>query len=82
VVFPVFEDLDRYPLRGVHERVLAAARAAGLPALDLLASYERSEREGRRSLAVNALHPNAFGHEIAARAIADEFAARGWLPPR
>lgn len=80
VVFPVFEDLDRYPLRGVHERVLAAARAAPLPALDLLASYERSEREGERSLAVNSLHPNALGHEIAARAIADEIAARGWLP--
>jgi lysophospholipase L1-like esterase len=80
VVFPVFEDLDRYPLRGVHERVLAAARAAPLPALDLLASYERSEREGERSLAVNSLHPNALGHEIAARAISDELAARGWLP--
>jgi len=80
VVFPVFEDLDRYPLRGVHERVLAAARAASLPALDLLASYERSEREGERSLAVNSLHPNALGHEIAARAIADELTARGWLP--
>jgi lysophospholipase L1-like esterase len=80
VVFPILEDLDRYPLRSVHERVAAAARAVSLPVLDLLASYERSEREGERSLAVNSLHPNGLGHEIAARAIADELAARGWLP--
>jgi lysophospholipase L1-like esterase len=80
VVFPVFQDLDRYPLRGVHERVVAAAGAAGLPALDLLATYEGSARAGGGRFAINALHPDARGHEIAARAIADDFAARGWVP--
>jgi len=76
VVFPVFQDLDRYPLRHVHERVVGAARAVRLPVLDLLATYEDSAGEDGRPFAINALHPNALGHEIAAAAIADELAAR------
>lgn len=78
VTFPILAELGDYPLLGVHERVAAAAHAASLPSLDLLPVYQKAERRGRR-IAVNALHPNALGHELAGRSIIDALEARGTL---
>ncbi len=78
VTFPILADLGDYPLLGVHERVATAAHAASLPSLDLLPVYQKAARRGQR-VAVNALHPNALGHDFAARSIIDALGARGTL---
>lgn len=82
VVFPVFLQLDRYPLEDVHARVIAAARARGLATLDLLPVYRERRAAGDGHFVHNALHPDARGHAIAARAIAGALTREGWLASR
>ncbi len=77
VTFPIFLDLDHYPLASVHDRVRGAARERSFAALDLLPAYTA---QATSNLAVNALHPNARGHRLAARAIAAFLLEEGLLP--
>jgi lysophospholipase L1-like esterase len=71
VVFPVFQDLQAYRLRPVHQKVVGAAQRRSLVTIDLLDLYASGTKHGEQ-LAVGALHPNAAGNRLAARAIADE----------
>ena len=63
--------------------VLASVLAIGCqtvaPRLDLLPIYRDAAGRGQ-GIAVNALHPNAIGHEFAARSIIDALEAHGTLP--
>jgi hypothetical protein len=69
VVFPFLHNLGAgYPFRDVHARIMAACRAAGIPALDLDPVLAPHAGEG---LTVNRFdaHPNERAHELAAAAI-------------
>jgi len=64
-----------YPYHEIHAQVAAAARAAGLLALDLLEPFSRQPQQSLRVSPGDA-HPSAAGHAIAAQAIADYLAER------
>lgn len=73
VVFPVFQgDLawTSYGYGLVHEQLARTAHGLGIDTLDLRAAYAATN-ELPRALSVDPEHPNARGHEIAARALAD-----------
>jgi hypothetical protein len=81
VLYPLLENLEEgYPLQGVHDRVAAMARSAGLAVLDLAPVFAG---QSTSSLWVHPCdhHPNSRAHAIAARALGDwlERDARGFL---
>lgn len=72
-VFPLFVEprAGPYPLADVDAAVLAAAEARGLPARDLAPAFVGAARRlGPDVAAADFVHPNAFGHDLAAHAIA------------
>lgn len=74
-VHPILYRLDdRYPFAGIHAKVLAAARGAGMEAFDLFDAFR-----GRDGVSLwvhpSDQHPNEEAHRIAA-----EFAAERLLP--
>lgn len=79
VIFPVFRDLDTYPLAAVHHKVRVAAERQGLPVLDLLDTYRSAQRAGE-SFVHDLAHPDAGGHAIAAAALLRFLQANGHLP--
>jgi hypothetical protein len=71
VLFPLMDDFEGgYPLQPIHEQVLAMAREAGLPTLDLTPAF-RAAKVPTESLWVHPIdhHPNGRAHAIAAGAI-------------
>jgi hypothetical protein len=79
-IFPLFADLDAYPLVEVHRKVAAEAAANGLRVLDLLDVYRLPPINPDETLIADELHPNALGHAFAAVALLREMLARGDLP--
>lgn len=70
VVYPLMVGFrDGYPLHDVHTRVMDAARAAGLPALDLAPAFA-AEDAAELWVDTTDHHPNRRAHEIAAAALA------------
>ncbi|HYC31629.1 MAG TPA: SGNH/GDSL hydrolase family protein [Gemmatimonadales bacterium] len=62
---------ETYPSRGIHDRVAAAARAAGLEAFDLTAAFAAEGGDWKRWWASPYdAHPNEAAHAVAAAAIA------------
>ncbi len=81
VIFPAFPregEWSDYPWRDLHAQVAEAWTDRGLDVLDLLTMFERSGSPPRE-LTVDTEHPNPRGHELAAKAIADELARLGWV---
>lgn len=76
--FDEFRGLEEF--RPILDPPLRALEEAGLEVLDLVPDLKREA--GREYLCVSERdgHPNAFGHGIAARALARMFEDRGWLP--
>ncbi len=70
VVYPLLVSLDDYPLGVVGEQIVAAAEAAGLPALDLTPVFLGRDAAELHVHAADQ-HPNGDAHAIAAEAIAD-----------
>jgi len=67
VIFPLMlESGAGYPWMDIHHRVADAARRNGLAVIDLLESFQRVGLDRVRD---DAVHPNARGHLIAARAL-------------
>lgn len=60
---------EAYPWHEAHDQVRAAGREHGFAVLDLLPEFAASGH-APEELAVDLIHPNARGHEIAARAVA------------
>jgi lysophospholipase L1-like esterase len=74
-VFPTFgERFDRYPHRDLHRAALAAARGAGLFAVDLLDCFSAYDF---RAVRVDVVHPSPLGHRVAAHAIRDALCDAG-----
>jgi len=79
VIFPIFKDLDAYPLAAVHDKVRAAAEGGGLTVVDLLGEYESAERAGE-SIVRDLAHPSEKGHAIASAAMLRLLRAGGQVP--
>ncbi len=69
--FPPGPTWDGYRWGDLHARVITAARAHGLDAIDTVPEFQADGRRPK-DLAVDFEHPNAEGAEIIARAIARE----------
>jgi len=67
-LFPEIEPFKNYRYREVHHLLERMIREAGMEALDLLPAMSRFTPEMLRISAKN-LHPNEFGHEVAATEI-------------
>lgn len=80
VIFPVFRDLDDYPLAGVHEQVVQAARDRSLLALDLLGLYQKLHELAGDAFVGDALHPNGMGNAYAAMLMLRQLLRDGHLP--
>jgi lysophospholipase L1-like esterase len=80
VLFPYLrsEAYARWGFERYHERLRAAAENHGVPFLDLRPAFDEA---GLLENNADPLHPNAAGHRLAARVIADELERRGWLAP-
>jgi hypothetical protein len=65
LIFPLMGDTAAdYPWRDIHERLSSVARAAGVTVVDLLEHYKAA---GFARVRTDNVHPNALGHQIAAR---------------
>jgi lysophospholipase L1-like esterase len=82
VIFPILLDLEAYPLSHVHRKVAGEARRHGLAVLDLLQLYAGQADLSGSDFIYNALHPNPYGHRLAAEAILAALLRQGLLPPR
>ncbi|MDD9967193.1 MAG: SGNH/GDSL hydrolase family protein [Myxococcales bacterium] len=71
VIFPhsLVMRWDAYPYGPEHAQVARAARAAGLPVLDLLTAFQRAGRPLRLRVGRTDDHPNQRAHALAARHI-------------
>lgn len=69
--FPVAWRMESevYPLSGVHEKVVGAARQQGLGAVDLTPAFDRVARAWDEVLFQDFLHPDERGHLVAALAL-------------
>jgi lysophospholipase L1-like esterase len=68
-VFPTFgERFDRYPHRALHAAAIAAARGAGLAAVDLLDCLSAYDF---RAVRADVVHPSPLGHRVVAHALRD-----------
>ena len=68
--FPVFLGLsDPYPMRALHEKVLAEAQRQGLESLDLAPHYSPARHPDVESLFNDPFHPTPLGHLVAAYAL-------------
>ncbi|MBX7168857.1 MAG: SGNH/GDSL hydrolase family protein [Pirellulales bacterium] len=74
VMFPELYQLRHYPFGEIHQLVADTAQSLGIPALDLLADFQRYDD---RDLWVHPSdhHPNELAHAIAARRIAQWLAS-------
>ncbi len=85
VLFPLFVDdlsAQGYPYVQVHEKIRQAAKAAGLPLLDLRPAFAARDPHGRAWWALPSdWHPSVAGHRVAGEAAAAEILARGLLTP-
>ena len=69
-IFPILQNLERYPFGPAHAAVAAAARQAGFEVLDLLDDFRASGLPAERLRgSAGDWHPNAEGHRLAARAL-------------
>jgi lysophospholipase L1-like esterase len=81
-IFPLFDARrDADPLADVRGQVASAARERGLVVIDLAPVFDEAHRRLGRRLDVDFLHPNAFGHRVAAHAIRDSLCRLRVLPP-
>lgn len=83
VIFPAFMPgswtTADYPLRQIHQKVIAAAKVEGFDIVDLTAAYAAEGGDWKRWWATpNDRHPSAAAHLVAARAIAAHLAQHGW----
>jgi lysophospholipase L1-like esterase len=70
VIFPLLLDFNAYPMKEIHRQVGASFQSAGIPYIDLLADFSQIPYMALRPHPNDDTHPNATGHEIAARKIA------------
>jgi lysophospholipase L1-like esterase len=77
VIMPVLCEWESYPFRDLHARIVASCDSLGVPALDLLSTFEQFPLE--QITTGDAAHPSAFGHRKAAEATAAFLAERSLL---
>ncbi len=78
VVFPVFQQLDRYPLADIHRTVAEAAGTEGMTVVDLLGIFQAAAAAQEGAFHADPLHPNERGYGLAAQAVADRMMEAGW----
>lgn len=66
VLFPLFENLDDYPIPEVHAHLAQAFVERSIPLLDLLDPFECFTKVEGKGIAADALHPNKIGHALTA----------------
>ncbi len=84
VVFPTwvgYTDLAAYPYEDLHAQVVREVERCGLKSLDLVPAF-RASGLPLADLQVDAEHPSANGHEVAARAILAKLEELNWLEPK
>jgi hypothetical protein len=79
-VFPVFVDLRQYRLGPLHAAVDELFRSKQIPTYDLLTLYATMFQMHGSVFVLNALHPNALGHRLAALYLVRELTRDGYLP--
>jgi lysophospholipase L1-like esterase len=81
VVFPLLLDFSSYPMRDYHRRIAGELERSGVPYLDLLPAFAREPATALRIADRDDTHPNALGHQIAAREIERFLVETGALAP-
>lgn len=76
VIFPLLLDFNNYPMLAIHQQVGNAFQSAGIPYIDLLQDFSSVPYMQLRPHPNDDTHPNATGHAIAAKKIAQ------WLEER
>lgn len=82
VIFPMFSSepgatFSEYPWVEVHEQVRNEGIKNGFEVLDLLPDFSRYEVQDFKLADHDRLHPNKFGHEVAAKAIYEKLKRTG-----
>lgn len=80
IAFPYRSQVHGSDSGRLQQQVVELAREHAWPALDLLAAFRRAAQAGAPALFIDAWHPSAAGHDVAARAIAEWLASQD-LPP-
>jgi len=84
VILPTLprESWEGYAYEAIHGQVADAARAAGLPVIDLLSGMRRFDKPGRLRIAAADEHPNVQGHEIIGQLLFEQLKDDRALLPR
>lgn len=77
VIFPIFGELEDYPLSSVHELVKKEFLDHGHQVIDLLDAYAHAMGQRGHALNYEPLHPTPDGHLLAAEVIADYLVETG-----
>jgi lysophospholipase L1-like esterase len=80
VIFPYRDQLEARAPDRVQAQLAALAREQGFEVIDLLPSFRRAAEGSDDSLFLDAWHPTAAGHAVAAEAIHAQLEALRWLP--
>jgi lysophospholipase L1-like esterase len=74
-VFPKDATFDAYPLRDLHQQIMAFLRAQGIAGIDLLQSFQKAGRPPR-DWAGDIWHPTVEGHAFIGQALVDPITAQ------
>jgi lysophospholipase L1-like esterase len=81
VVFPYREQIASQSAAQLQQDLADLGRMAGWPVIDLLPAFRSTFTGGERSLFLDAWHPSAEGHRVAAEVIASRLGELQLLPP-
>lgn len=82
MIFPVLYNLEKYPWKAIHRQVTEAALQHHFKVLDLLQVYQQYTHHALQIDNGDNIHPNAFGHQLAANALYQFLHENALLPER
>jgi lysophospholipase L1-like esterase len=80
VAFPFPAQLEGRATGRLQRQLEALGRKEGWVVIDLLPAFRAAVATGVTPLFMDLWHPTAAGHRVAAEAVAEDLARRGWLP--
>jgi lysophospholipase L1-like esterase len=79
IIFPFQTQVTGTATAAIQQRIAALGRKAGWATIDLLPAFHEAANDPV-PLFLDAWHPTARGHRVAADAILADLSCRGWLP--
>ncbi len=85
VIFPTFDNVDRYPFEWIHTQIGTFLQAEGIQFVDLLDTFRGLSPQRLQAIPAIDAHPSEIAHRLAAETIfhfllANQLVDKGYLP--